>query len=78
MACTFWLVDALVHTGRIDDAADHMDRAVQLTNELGLFSEQLDPTSREFLGNMPQGLSHLALINAAYGLDKAETRPFAA
>ncbi len=72
VACTFWLVDALVHAGRLAEARSLMERAVTTVNDVGLLSEEVDAGSGAFLGNLPQGLSHLALINAAHTLENAD------
>ncbi len=71
VACTFWLVNALCHSGRRDAAVDLMNQAVMLANDVGLFSEEQCPAPPAALGNFPQGLSHLALINAATALTDA-------
>ncbi len=70
LACTFWMVNALAQLDRKAEAAALMEEAIQLTNDVGLLSEQMDPGTRQMLGNFPQGLSHLALINAATSLDR--------
>ena len=69
VACSFWMVDALVRTGQSERARQVMEGTIALANDVGLFSEQIDPDTGSFLGNMPQGLSHLALINAAFALE---------
>ena len=73
VACSFWMVHALVNTHQPGRAAVLMDRTVALASELGLLSEQIDAADGTFLGNFPQALSHLALVNAACAL--ADTPP---
>jgi GH15 family glucan-1,4-alpha-glucosidase len=64
VACSFWLAEALAGTGALDDAADTIGGACAHANDVGLFSEQVDPVSGALLGNFPQALSHLAFISA--------------
>jgi GH15 family glucan-1,4-alpha-glucosidase len=69
--CTFWMVDVLALSGRLKEAHDLFERIVSYANNLGLFSEEVDPMSGELLGNFPQGFTHMALINSAVNLAKA-------
>ena len=67
--CTFWYVEALARAGRLDQARLIFEKMLTYANHLGLYSEQIGPTG-EALGNVPQAFTHLALISAAFCLDR--------
>jgi GH15 family glucan-1,4-alpha-glucosidase len=71
VACSFWLVDNLVLQNRNEEARRLYDRLLGLRNDVGLLAEQYDPRARRQLGNFPQALSHIALINSASNLSGA-------
>jgi GH15 family glucan-1,4-alpha-glucosidase len=68
LACSFWLVDAYVLTGRFDEACALFERLLALRNDVGLLSEEYDVGKKRLIGNFPQAFSHLALVNSAYML----------
>jgi GH15 family glucan-1,4-alpha-glucosidase len=67
--CTFWYVEALARAGRVDEARLAFEKMLTYANHLGLYAEQIGLTG-EALGNFPQAFTHLALINAAFYLDR--------
>lgn len=69
LACSFWLVEQYAMSGRARDAEALMTRACAAANDLGLLSEEYDPASGHQAGNVPQALSHLALVRAADALN---------
>jgi GH15 family glucan-1,4-alpha-glucosidase len=71
IACSFWLADAYVLLGRLDDATALFERLLELRNDVGLLSEEYDLGARRLIGNFPQGFSHIGLINTAFNLVKA-------
>jgi GH15 family glucan-1,4-alpha-glucosidase len=77
LPCAFWLVQALAKTGRVPEARERFGALLDFATPLGLYAEEMDPCSREHLGNFPQALTHAALVQAALALRDAETaQPF--
>ena len=70
LACSFWLASALAALGRTEEAATQMDATLGLAGDLGLFAEQI-ASDHSMLGNTPQALSHLALVNAAFAIHRS-------
>jgi alpha,alpha-trehalase len=72
LLCTFWLAHAQALAGQADRATETFERAIAYANDVGLLSEEVDADSRELLGNFPQALSHVGLINAAWAIATAQ------
>ncbi|WP_030660619.1 glycoside hydrolase family 15 protein [Streptomyces cellulosae] len=68
--CSFWYVEAMVHSGRIEDARLAFEKMLTYANHLGLYAEEISHTGEQ-QGNFPQAFTHLALISAAFNLDRA-------
>ncbi|MEZ5817800.1 MAG: glycoside hydrolase family 15 protein [Hyphomicrobiaceae bacterium] len=71
LACSFWLADAYVMSGRQQEAEAMFERLLSYRNDVGLLSEEYDPVSKRLVGNFPQAFSHIGLVNTAFNL----TRP---
>jgi len=72
LACSFWLCDAYVSIGRREDAKTLFKRLLAIRNDLGLLAEEYDPHFQRLQGNYPQAFSHVALVNTAFNLTRAE------
>ncbi|CAL9366552.1 glycosyl hydrolase family 15 [Streptomyces sp. DH-12] len=68
--CSFWYVEALTRAGRLDEARLAFEKMLTYGNHLGLYAEEIGHTGNQ-QGNFPQAFTHLALISAAYNLDRA-------
>jgi GH15 family glucan-1,4-alpha-glucosidase len=68
--CSFWYVEALTRAGRLDEARLAFEKMLTYANHLGLYAEEISHTGEQ-QGNFPQAFTHLALISAAFNLDRA-------
>lgn len=71
LMCSFWLVDCYAEMGRVDQAQRLFERLLGYANDVGLYAEEFDPKTNRHLGNFPQAFTHVALINAAAGIEEA-------
>ena len=65
LPCSFWLADCYALTGRRAQAEALFERLLSLRNDVGLLAEEYDPRTGRMLGNFPQALTHMALVNTA-------------
>jgi GH15 family glucan-1,4-alpha-glucosidase len=75
LPCSFWMADCLYLMGRTADAQALFERLVAISNDVGLLSEEYDPTAKRQLGNVPQAFSHVGLINTAHNLNPKTVSP---
>lgn len=68
LPCSFWLADNLFLLGRHDEARRQFERLLEIRNDVGLISEEYDPAARRQLGNFPQAMTHVSLVNTAHNL----------
>ncbi|GAA2951079.1 MULTISPECIES: glycoside hydrolase family 15 protein [Streptomyces] len=73
VVCSFWLVDALLRTGRREEAEELFEELLSLRNDVGLLAEEYDTVAGRQLGNFPQAFSHIGLVNSAVDLALHET-----
>jgi GH15 family glucan-1,4-alpha-glucosidase len=71
LLCSFWLLDCLIHSGRLDEADELIESLLGLSNDVGVFSEMVDPATGEALGNTPQAFTHMAVVTSADALTAA-------
>jgi GH15 family glucan-1,4-alpha-glucosidase len=72
LPCSFWLADSYLLCGRREEGTALFERLLSLSNDVGLFAEEYDARSKRMLGNFPQALTHMALVNTARLLSMPE------
>jgi GH15 family glucan-1,4-alpha-glucosidase len=73
LICSFWLVSALALAGRVEEAERNLEQLRALQNDVGLFSEEYDPSGRRLLGNFPQAFSHIGLLHSIFTIAEAKS-----
>jgi GH15 family glucan-1,4-alpha-glucosidase len=68
LICSFWLVSALAMMGRVEEARTNLKQLAELRNDVGLLSEEYEPSTQRVLGNFPQAFSHIGLLHALFTL----------
>jgi GH15 family glucan-1,4-alpha-glucosidase len=71
LACSFWMVDALVQQQRRGQAKEMFEHLLTLANDVGLYAEEYDVEKKRLVGNFPQAFSHVAMVNSAFALQPA-------
>ena len=71
LPCSFWLVGALARAGKIDEAEEAFDQLCGMASPLGLYGEQIDPTTGAHIGNFPQAFTHAAFLQSVVALSEA-------
>ena len=74
LTCSFWLAEARAMGGQVQRAREIVDAVLGHANDLGLLAEEVNTSDGTLLGNFPQGLSHIALVNAAWAIAQAEAK----
>lgn len=75
LICTFWWINHLIMEGALERAEELLEQMIARGNPLGLYSEEIDPDTGDFLGNFPQAFTHLALIETVLNLEHAKRDP---
>jgi GH15 family glucan-1,4-alpha-glucosidase len=75
LLCSFWWINHLIQEGELGKAEEILSQIMDHASPLGLFAEEIDPDSGEFLGNFPQAFSHLGLIGTILNLEQAKKNP---
>jgi GH15 family glucan-1,4-alpha-glucosidase len=71
LLCSFWLLDALTHAGRLDEAEALLEQLLGMANDVGLYAEMVDPATGEQLGNTPQAFTHMAVVTSCHAISAA-------
>lgn len=74
LACTFWVAEARALLGQVDRAEAMFEAAIEALDQEGVYPEMIDPDTGEWLGNLPQGLTHLAIVHCAVTLSDAQRK----